>query len=696
MTANKNEPDKKPASSASAQASARPHATLDLKATEVTPPPAKPEPGKPEVAEASAKAAASSAAAAPSTSAAGAGSAKPAAASSAAGAKDTKPAGTPPPSSPPSRPAPRGYGGFFTHVAAGLSGGIVALLAADILAQQLGFQTADRPEQVTALEQRLAAVEGNRPAHRTARCRQSPRCRRNEARQARAARRQHRRHLKEAGPARRGPQRDQRQDRHRQRRHRQRGAHRQAGGAAVADVVGRRARSAERAPAAARRDHRQARRSGIDVGQSARRAAQERRHRDRHALGFGHRGRPDRPLRHAAHGSRALDAQGRERRDVDRPHRAQDRQRPRGGQPQDHAGGDQAPQGRSRHAARHLRQARGRLDRRGPAQRQAGGAAAGRAGRHQERGRSPHHRRAHRAVAGARQPQARHRPRQCLRTRAGAGAQGRRHQRRPGAAGTLRARRRADADRAARAVQADRLQDHRRRRAARRRLDRRPPAGRRLIGGARAQDGPQPRRQEHRSGRRPHGSRTERGPPGRRAAGGEVAARPGAGCGPGLPRQGAGARRRRPRARLRRNPAQGIARHRARPTPTAKPQSRDTRHVASDRIPRRYRSHRRRPCLAGRPSRRAGDPMAGLPDRDQRVPRHRAAGRAGRRGAADLVDPAQHLVQPGGRRQCLEQAAAEARHRRAVERHDRARRRRQGGRACAPPSRRASRCPTSR
>jgi hypothetical protein len=173
MTANKDEPDKKPASSASAQASARPHATLDLKATEVTPPAAKPEPGKaepakPEVAEASAKAkaTASSTAATPPTGAAGA---KPGAASAnpATGAKDAKPAGAPPPSPAAARPAPRGYGGFFTHVAAGLAGGIVALLAAEMLAQQLGFATADRPEQVTALEQRLAALESNTQGQRT-------------------------------------------------------------------------------------------------------------------------------------------------------------------------------------------------------------------------------------------------------------------------------------------------------------------------------------------------------------------------------------------------------------------------------------------------------------------------------------------------------------------------------------------------
>ena len=63
MTANKNEPDKKQAGTPSAQAGSRPHATLDLKATEVTPPAPKPEAGQtpatksdaPQVAEASAK-----------------------------------------------------------------------------------------------------------------------------------------------------------------------------------------------------------------------------------------------------------------------------------------------------------------------------------------------------------------------------------------------------------------------------------------------------------------------------------------------------------------------------------------------------------------------------------------------------------------------------------------------------------------
>ena len=72
----------------------------------------------------------------------------------------------------------------------------------------------------------------------------------------------------------------------------------------------------------------------------------------------------------------------------------------------------------------------------------------------------------------------------------------------------------------------------------------------------------QPGRQEHRGDRRTHGNRLERGSSGRRAAGGERSSCPGARRGPRLPRQGAGARRCRSRARLRRNPAQGIARRR--------------------------------------------------------------------------------------------------------------------------------------
>lgn len=56
MTANKDEPEKKPAGSASTQAGARPHATLDLKATEVTPPTAPAAKDKPSTASSSAAA----------------------------------------------------------------------------------------------------------------------------------------------------------------------------------------------------------------------------------------------------------------------------------------------------------------------------------------------------------------------------------------------------------------------------------------------------------------------------------------------------------------------------------------------------------------------------------------------------------------------------------------------------------------
>ena len=161
MTANKNESDKKPAGNPSAQPGSRPHATLDLKATEVMPPASKPEAGQapaaksdaPQVAEASAqsKAAASSP-----------GTATPAADKTATSATAKSAGGKPPPPSPTPRPAPRGYGGFFTHVAAGLVGGLVALLAADILASQLGFETANRPDAAKALEQRIASLEANR------------------------------------------------------------------------------------------------------------------------------------------------------------------------------------------------------------------------------------------------------------------------------------------------------------------------------------------------------------------------------------------------------------------------------------------------------------------------------------------------------------------------------------------------------
>ncbi|HWK39482.1 MAG TPA: hypothetical protein VNR88_11250 [Hyphomicrobium sp.] len=170
MTANKNEPGQKPSSSASAQPGNRPHATIDLKATEITPPASETEKEKEAAKVAGASGAAKTAAAAPGGAGAApssnpAGSSAPKAAASDAstdeksgktGADAGKPAG-----SSPSRAAPRGYGGFFTHLAAGVAGGVVALFAADMLASQLGFES-ERPEPMAAVEQRISALEAAR------------------------------------------------------------------------------------------------------------------------------------------------------------------------------------------------------------------------------------------------------------------------------------------------------------------------------------------------------------------------------------------------------------------------------------------------------------------------------------------------------------------------------------------------------
>lgn len=160
MTANKNEPEKKPAgSTTSAQTGARPYATLDLKATDVTPPAATSK-DKPEVAEASATAKP----AAPGASAtAGASTTSSASSSSgAAAAKSTKPGTDASSPGAAQRPAPSGFGGFFTHVAAGLAGGVIALVLADVVAGQLGFETGDQPDKTAAIEQRLNALETGR------------------------------------------------------------------------------------------------------------------------------------------------------------------------------------------------------------------------------------------------------------------------------------------------------------------------------------------------------------------------------------------------------------------------------------------------------------------------------------------------------------------------------------------------------
>lgn len=164
MTANKNEPGQKPAGSASSQAGNRPHATIDLKATEITPPASEAEKEKVEKEKEAAKVAGASGAAksaAPAGTAADASAPKAAASGTSTdekGGKAGADAGKPSASAPP-RAAPRGYGGFFTHLAAGVAGGVVALFAADMLATQLGFETADRPDKTAAIEQRISALE---------------------------------------------------------------------------------------------------------------------------------------------------------------------------------------------------------------------------------------------------------------------------------------------------------------------------------------------------------------------------------------------------------------------------------------------------------------------------------------------------------------------------------------------------------
>lgn len=169
MTANKNEPGQKPSGSASAQPGNRPHATIDLKATEITPPPSDKEKEAPKVAGASdaAKAAAATsggASAAPSGAAGAASAPKSAPGDTATDGKGNKTgaAGGKPSAPTPPRSAPRGYGGFFTHLVAGVAGGAVALFAADMLATQLGFEATDRPDAMAGIEQRISALETSR------------------------------------------------------------------------------------------------------------------------------------------------------------------------------------------------------------------------------------------------------------------------------------------------------------------------------------------------------------------------------------------------------------------------------------------------------------------------------------------------------------------------------------------------------
>jgi len=140
MNTRKDDPAK-PAASGEASSS-RPHATLDLKATVVTP--------------ASTKDAKSTSGPAETS--------KPSAPSALPGASPRREAGAamadPPRKTAPAPMKAGGYGGFFSHLAAGIAGGIVALLAADMLASELGLSGPAEHEGISAaLQQRVAALE---------------------------------------------------------------------------------------------------------------------------------------------------------------------------------------------------------------------------------------------------------------------------------------------------------------------------------------------------------------------------------------------------------------------------------------------------------------------------------------------------------------------------------------------------------
>ncbi len=158
MTDNKNEPRKeKPGPSKSG--SARPHAMLDLKATEIASNPAKEEtapiPAEPSKMDPSDKTSSDK----PPDAAKIEPTKSPAPGRMAAAAKDepvTKPRSEP--------KAAAGLSGFFksgvfTHLAAGLVGGIVALIAADLLAAQLGLSRTGQSEATRVLQQRISALE---------------------------------------------------------------------------------------------------------------------------------------------------------------------------------------------------------------------------------------------------------------------------------------------------------------------------------------------------------------------------------------------------------------------------------------------------------------------------------------------------------------------------------------------------------
>ncbi len=156
MNTKKDEPDKKdPAGSAGN----RPHATIDLKATVVDDPkgskgPAKTEPGKAE------KTAPGPAAAGAAPPRASTGSSTPPPKGPEAAKPKPETAKSEEPKVEPAATKSTGSGRFFTHLAAGIAGGVIALLGADMLASQLGLSSSPDQAQVSAaLERRILTLE---------------------------------------------------------------------------------------------------------------------------------------------------------------------------------------------------------------------------------------------------------------------------------------------------------------------------------------------------------------------------------------------------------------------------------------------------------------------------------------------------------------------------------------------------------
>ncbi len=160
MTDNKNDPRKdKPRPSKSG--STRPHATLELKATEVASKPGTDEKASRPAEPSKATAISSTSSDVPKEPVKSEPSRSAAHGRTSAAAKD--------------QPAPKpqsklktvaGFGGFLTsgfatHLAAGLAGGIVALLVADLLATQLGLSGGKQSETARVLQQRISALEAN-------------------------------------------------------------------------------------------------------------------------------------------------------------------------------------------------------------------------------------------------------------------------------------------------------------------------------------------------------------------------------------------------------------------------------------------------------------------------------------------------------------------------------------------------------